>query len=222
MHHVSVCSLARAATYVAAIALVTGCASGMSDMTVGGRPLIYKQGPGDAPETIENRAGVVYKRQEAPAPTASRSSGGAAAAPANRQPPPSTVAQAAPPAATSSGATPSAAPGNYTQAARYGDLLFVSGQIAIDPRTGAFDSAASIEAQTTQAMENVRAILESHRLTMANVVSVTVYLSSIGNIAAMDRAYQAFFRGALPARSVVEVSKLPRGALIEVSAVAGR
>jgi 2-iminobutanoate/2-iminopropanoate deaminase len=196
---------------VTAIALVTGCASGnWSDMTVGGRPLIWKQGPGDETEAVEDRAGVVYKRQEAAA--APRPSGSATAT--RRSPPPAAAAQAAP--------ATSAAPGGYTQAARYGDLLFVSGQIAIDPRTGAFDAGANIEAQTTLAMENVRAILENNRLTMANVVSVTVYLSNITNIAAMDRVYETFFRGALPARSVVEVAKLPRGALVEISVVAGR
>jgi 2-iminobutanoate/2-iminopropanoate deaminase len=193
---------------MAAFALVTGCSP---DMTVGGRPLIWKQGPGDDLETVEDRAGVVYKRQEAQsAPSSPRT---ASAPPANRRPPPA-AAQAAP--------ATSAAPGGYTQAARYGDLFFVSGQIAIDPRTGAFDAGANIEAQTTLAMENVRAILENNRLTMANVVSVTVYLNNITNIAAMDRVYETFFRGALPARSVVEVAKLPRGALVEISVVAGR
>jgi 2-iminobutanoate/2-iminopropanoate deaminase len=113
-------------------------------------------------------------------------------------------------------------PGSYTQASRYGDLLFISGQIALDPRTGAFESDASIEVQTQRVLDNVRAILETNQLTMANIVSVTVYLSSLGNMVAMDRAYQAYFRQSLPARSVVEVAKLPRGALVEISAIAGR
>ena len=131
-------------------------------------------------------------------------------------------AQAAPAAQGATAAPTAAAPGGYTQAARYGDLLFISGQIAIDPKTGAFDGDASIEVQTQRALDNVRAILESNRLTMANLVSVTVYLSSIGNLNAMDRAYQPYFRQSLPARSVVEVAKLPRGALVEISAIAGR
>jgi 2-iminobutanoate/2-iminopropanoate deaminase len=71
-------------------------------------------------------------------------------------------------------------------------------------------------------MENIRAVLESHRLTMANIVSTTVYLKDINDFRGMNNAYESYFRGALPARSVVEVSRLPRGALIEISAVAGR
>jgi 2-iminobutanoate/2-iminopropanoate deaminase len=114
-----------------------------------------------------------------------------------------------------------AVPGGYTQASRYGDLLFISGQIGNDPRTGSFEDA-SIEVQTQRAMENIRAILETNHLTMANIVSVTIYLSSLNNLASADRAYQSYFRQSLPARSVVEVSKLPRGALVEISAIAGR
>jgi 2-iminobutanoate/2-iminopropanoate deaminase len=110
----------------------------------------------------------------------------------------------------------------YTQATRYGDLLFVSGQIALDLRNGAFDSRQDVAAQTRAALENIRAILESHRLTMANVVSTTVYLSKISDLPAMDAAYREFFRGTPPARSVVEVSNLPRGALVEISVIAGR
>ena len=79
-----------------------------------------------------------------------------------------------------------------------------------------------MEAQTRGALENVRTILESHRLTMANVVSTTVYLSRMANLSQMDGVYREFFKGAPPARSVVEVSNLPRGALVEISVIAGR
>jgi 2-iminobutanoate/2-iminopropanoate deaminase len=138
------------------------------------------------------------------------------------------IAQGAQPSQPAAGsATPQAAPaagplGEYTQATRYGDMLFVSGQIALDPRTGTLSADATIEGQTRQVMENVRSVLEANRLTMANVVSVTMYLSRINNLPAADRVYGTFFKGALPARSVVEVANLPRGALIEVSVVAGR
>ena len=139
------------------------------------------------------------------------------------------IAQAAP----APRPAPSVAPGStaaaaddafsrYTQATRYGDLLFVSGQIAIDPRTGDFDSRQNVEAQTRRVLENVRAVLEANRLTMANVVSVTVYLSRISNLSPMDSVYHDFFKGTPPARTVVEVSNLPRGALVEVSVIAGR
>ena len=208
----------------------------VSNTKVGDRPLIYKNVPGDSPETIENRAGVIGKKRDVPpAPPPSESIPPAAGGPPPAQVAsrgdtpggarerPATVAQAAPAAqAAPSAQASAAAPGGYTQAARYGDLLFISGQIALDPRTGGFDSGASIEVQTQRALDNVRAILESNHLTMANIVSVTVYLSNLSNLVPMDTAYQPYFRQSLPARSVVEVAKLPRGALIEISAIAGR
>lgn len=110
---------------------------------------------------------------------------------------------------------------SYTQAARYGDLVFVSGQIALDARTGQL-AGARIEEQARLALENIRAVLESHRLTLSNIVSVTVYLKDINDFRGMDTVYETYFRGAVPARSVVEVSRLPRGALIEISVIAGR
>jgi 2-iminobutanoate/2-iminopropanoate deaminase len=100
-------------------------------------------------------------------------------------------------------------------------MLFLSGQIAIDPRTGAI-SETTIEGQTRQVMENIRAVLEANRLTMANVVSVTLMLSNINNLGAADRVYASYFKSSLPSRSVLEASKLPRGALIEIAVVAGR
>lgn len=203
-------------------------------MKIGDRPLFYKNQPGDSPETIENQAGRVGKKREAPAPPASSAqplppaAGGPPPAqvasrgetPGGARERPAVVAQAAP--APQAAPAAQGAAGGYTQASRYGDLLFISGQIALDPRTGAFDADAPIEVQTQRVLDNVRAILESNHLTMANIVSVTVYLSSLGNLVPMDRAYQAYFRQQLPARSVVEVSKLPRGALVEISAIAGR
>jgi 2-iminobutanoate/2-iminopropanoate deaminase len=112
--------------------------------------------------------------------------------------------------------------GRYTQATRYGDMLFVSGQIALDARTGDFDMKQNVETQTRRALENVRAVLEANRLTMANVVSATVYLAKISHLSAMDGVYHDFFKGTPPSRTVVEVSNLPRGALVEVSVIAGR
>src|SRR5882672_1510130 len=146
-----------------------------------------------------------------------------AAAPAA---PPAAVsaAPAAPAAAAPTAATvgPSALDTRYTQATRYGDLLFLSGQIAIDLTTGAEIADRSIEAQTRKVMENVQRILEAHGLTLANVLSTQVYLRSINNLAPMDAAYRKFFKGAPPARTVVEVSNLPRGMEVQISAVAGK
>jgi len=112
--------------------------------------------------------------------------------------------------------------GGYPQASRYGDMLFIAGQIALDPRTNNVDGDAPIDAQTRIAMDNVMGILEANALTMANVVSVTVYLKNINDLRAVDLVYERYFKGTLPARSVVEVARLPRGAAIEISAIAGR
>ena len=239
MSRPSFCAIGRAGaciSYLVALALVAGCSGGLSNLynvKIGDRPLLYKNQPGDAPETIENQAGMVGKKREAPpAPPSAQPLPPAAGGPPPAQVAsrgespgarerPAVVAQAGP-APRAAAAAQGGVPGGYTQASRYGDLLFISGQIALDPRTGTFDSDASIEVQTQRVLDNVRAILESNQLTMANIVSVTVYLSSLNNLVAMDRAYQAYFRQSLPARSVVEVSKLPRNALVEISAIAGR
>jgi 2-iminobutanoate/2-iminopropanoate deaminase len=79
-----------------------------------------------------------------------------------------------------------------------------------------------VEEQTRVAMDNIRLILESHRMTMANLVSVTVYVKKLGDVRAISNVYESYFRGTPPARSIVEVSALPRNALVEISAVAGR
>jgi 2-iminobutanoate/2-iminopropanoate deaminase len=193
--------------------LVAGC-SGMGETTMGGRPLIYKNAPADE---VEMKAGIPRKvdpNAEAAAPV--RPAPAAAPQPAPRRS--ENVAQARP-------ATPAPALGDfaarYTQASRYGDLLFVSGQIGNDLATGNF-TGGDIGSQARRALENVQAVLEANRLTMANIVSTTVYLTNISNLSAMDAVYHEFFRGNPPARTVVEVSNLPRGALVEISVVAGR
>jgi len=229
--------------------LLAACAA-TGDTSSRGRPLIYKQGPGDAPSTIEGKAGVYRKRssselearssapEAAPAPAAPPAvvtapeppKAPAPAAPppprARPAPPETALAQAAPHATPQAALPGSTGPpdlfSRYTQASRYGDLLFVSGQIAIDLHDGRFDPTQDIETQTRRVLENIRAILESNRLTLANVVSTTVYLSNISRLPSMDRVYHGFFKGAPPARTVVEVSNLPRGALVEISVVAGR
>lgn len=141
----------------------------------------------------------------------------AVAPPAAPSPPPS-------PSPATGAASARAAPAlsNYTQVRRYGDLYFVSGQIALDPASGRFDGAAQVEAQTRAAMENVRRVLEDEHLTLANVVSATVYLRDINDLVVMDSAYESFFRSQVPARTVVEATNLPRGARVEVAVIAGR
>ena len=175
-----------------ATAALVGCSS------TGSSRFWVAQGPGDIPE--------------APAPRTAQAQ-------------PATPRPAAPaPAASSQGIAnpmPSAALGGYTQASRYGDLLFVSGQIGLDPVSNQM-RGTTVADQTRQVMENIRSILEAHRLTMANVVSVTVYMKELNEFRAMDDVYESYFRGNLPARSVVQVSRLPRDALVEIAVIAGR
>ena len=136
---------------------------------------------------------------------------------------PDLVAQTPPPPRTPSPGAAASAGGaaSYTQGTRYGDLVFISGQIALDARTNQI-RGATIDEQTRQVMENIRGVLESHRLTFANVVSVTVYLKELNDFRGMNTAYETYFRSSLPARSVVAVSRLPRDALVEISVIAGR
>ena len=194
--------------------LLAAC-SGLGDTSVGGRPLIYKNAPADE---VETKAGIVRKA-DASEPAARP----AAPQPAPRRESAPVIAQAQPAARSGPAAPPEGEfAARYTQASRYGDLLFLSGQIGNDPRTGAFEATQDIETQTRRALENVRAILEANRLTTANIVSVTVYITNISRLSPMDAAYHEFFRGNPPARTVVEVANLPRGALVEFTVVAGR
>jgi 2-iminobutanoate/2-iminopropanoate deaminase len=113
-----------------------------------------------------------------------------------------------------------AAIGPYVQANAFGNLVFVSGQIPIDPATGAF-AGDTIEAQTEQSLKNIAAILEAAGSSMKNVLKTTVFLSDMGNFAAMNAVYAGFFDPeAPPARAAVEVGKLPKGALVEIEAIA--
>ncbi|WP_313075562.1 RidA family protein [Lacrimispora sp.] len=112
-----------------------------------------------------------------------------------------------------------AAIGPYSQGVRCGDMVFVSGQLPIDPATGAF-VGEDIVSQTRQSLTNIRAILESDGLTMANIVKTTVLLKNIGDFGAMNEVYATFFEGACPARAAFEVAALPKDSLIEIEAVA--
>ena len=111
--------------------------------------------------------------------------------------------------------------GPYSQAVVAGDLLFVSGQVPIDPSTGK-PVEGDFEAQVRRAMENVRAILEADGLTLDDVVKVTVYLKDPSRFQDFNRIYSEYFKGSYPARTTVFVSDLPAGAQIEVDVVALR
>lgn len=112
-----------------------------------------------------------------------------------------------------------AAIGPYSQAVRCGDFVYVSGQLPIDPATGDF-AGEGIADQTRQSLTNIKSILESEGLSMANVVKTTVLLKNISDFGAMNEVYATFFTGACPARAAFEVAALPKDALIEIEAVA--
>lgn len=110
--------------------------------------------------------------------------------------------------------------GPYSQGITAGDLLFLSGQIPIDPAKGEI-VAADIEGQTRQVLKNIKAVLESGGCTMEHVVKTTVFLKDIADFAKMNGVYQEFFReGSYPARSAVQVAALPKDALVEIEVVA--
>ncbi len=112
-----------------------------------------------------------------------------------------------------------AAIGPYSQAVRVNGLVFVSGQLPVDPATGAF-AGADIAAQTRQSLTNLRNILEAAGLTLAHVVKTTVLLKDIGDFAAMNAVYAEFFPEESPARAAFQVAALPKDALVEIEAVA--
>ncbi len=114
-----------------------------------------------------------------------------------------------------------AAIGPYVQAARCGGLVVTSGQLPIDPATGAFPEG--VQAQTRQSLANVKAILEEAGLGMSDILKTTVFLKDMNDFAAMNEVYASFFEeGAYPARSAVEVARLPKDALVEIEAIAGK
>lgn len=115
-----------------------------------------------------------------------------------------------------------AAIGPYSQAIDCGaGLIFVSGQLPIDPATGAFPEGG-VKEQTRQSLTNARAILEAAGLSLANVVKTTVFLADMGDFAAMNEVYAEFFSEPFPARSAVAVKTLPKNALVEVECIAAR
>jgi len=110
--------------------------------------------------------------------------------------------------------------GPYSQAIQAGDLLFLAGQIAIDPKTQQFNADASIEDQTRQTLENLRAVLKASGMTMSNVVSVSVFMKDLSEFANMNTVYASYFKEVPPARTTVQVAALPRNAKIEISLIA--
>lgn len=113
-----------------------------------------------------------------------------------------------------------AAIGPYSQAVAVGGFLFVSGQLPIDPATGAF-AAEDVMGQAKQSLTNISKILEAAGTSMDKVVKTTVFIQHMDDFAKMNEVYAQFFTGdVLPARSAVEVAKLPKDALVEIEAIA--
>ena len=112
-----------------------------------------------------------------------------------------------------------AAIGPYSQGIEGNGAIYVSGQLPIDPKTGAF-AGDDIKSQTKQSLENVKAILAEAGLTLDDVVKTTVLLEDIADFGAMNEVYSTYFTGVCPARSAFQVVALPKGAKIEIEAVA--
>ena len=114
-----------------------------------------------------------------------------------------------------------AAIGPYAQAVETNGLVITSGQLRIDPATGAFPEG--IQAQTRQSLTNVKAILTEAGTDMDHVLKTTVFLSDMNNFAAMNEVYATFFtEGSYPSRSAVEVARLPKDALVEIEVIAAK
>ena len=112
-----------------------------------------------------------------------------------------------------------AAIGPYSQAIQIGDLLFVSGQVPIDPSTGAVVEG-DIKAQAQQSLNNLKAILNAAGTNMGAVVKTTVFLADMNDFAAMNGVYAQYFTGAFPARSAVQVARLPKDVGLEIELIA--
>jgi 2-iminobutanoate/2-iminopropanoate deaminase len=108
--------------------------------------------------------------------------------------------------------------GPYSQAIRAGDLLFVAGQVPLDPATGQMPDG--IAAQTRQALQNVQAIVQAAGGSLRHVVKTTVFLQDLADYAAMNEVYGTYFGEQPPARAAVQVARLPKDALVEIEAIA--
>jgi 2-iminobutanoate/2-iminopropanoate deaminase len=108
--------------------------------------------------------------------------------------------------------------GPYSQAVKTGNLLFVSGQIPINPKTG--NIPGDIKEQTRQSLENLKAVLLAAGTSLPDVLKTTVFLKNLDDFSVMNDVYREYFPKDAPARSTVEVSRIPRGALVEIEAIA--
>ncbi len=111
--------------------------------------------------------------------------------------------------------------GPYSQAVKYGDLLFVSGMLGMDPKTGEF-AGQGIEKQAVQVLENLKAVIEAAGMSLQNVLKSTVFLQDMNDFAKFNEIYGRYFAESPPARETVQVARLPRDAAIEISVICGK
>ena len=111
--------------------------------------------------------------------------------------------------------------GPYNQAVQFGNMLFISGQIALDPKTGELVQG-DIKAETTKVMENLQAILKAAGMDFSNVLKSTIFLMDLGQFAQVNEVYGAYFDEDAPARETVQVSGLPKGVKVEISMIAAK
>ena len=109
--------------------------------------------------------------------------------------------------------------GPYSQAVRSNGFLFVSGQVALDPKSGEF-VGTDIRQQTERTLENLKAILEAAGVSQSHVVKTTVFLKDMNDFTAMNETYARYFTAAPPARSTVQAARLPKDALVEIDVIA--
>lgn len=107
--------------------------------------------------------------------------------------------------------------GPYSQAVKVGNLLFTSGQLGINPETNEFPAA--VVEQAKQSLENVKAVVEAAGASMSQIVKTTVFLNDMNDFAAVNEVYASFFAEPFPARSAVEVARLPKDALVEIEVI---
>ena len=110
--------------------------------------------------------------------------------------------------------------GPYSQAVKAGNLMFCSGQIPLDPKTGEMVGVGDVRAQAKRVMQNLEAVLKAGGASFGSVVKTTIYLQDLADFGAVNEIYGGYFQEAPPARATVQVAGLPRGALVEIDAVA--
>lgn len=200
---------------IAATVVTVGVSGCGNSPTKSGVPW-WPQGPGNADEVITDQDRSAVPEQSADDTKVSESARTVSPEPANSMSSESIAAAAGEPGA------PTAAQFSVVpSSARYGDLLFVSGQIR-DNKIGEQGESASIADETRSVMEKIRSILEAERLTMTNIVSTTIFVTNLDDWSAVELAYNAYFPSVRPASSIMEVRRLPGNARIQIGVVAGR